>query len=169
MSRRENMLVTSILLLLFASNAAAQERAAQLRVLVPQDDAKLFIDDKLTAQKGDERLFLSPALEPGYTYRYTVTAKWWPNNYTEVIRTRSIDVKAGQTLTVDLRQQDPKKPDNYHIRFVPTPEDVVEHLAPIVELGYHHLIAGFPAPYDEESMTRLATEVRPRLEEMIRA
>jgi alkanesulfonate monooxygenase SsuD/methylene tetrahydromethanopterin reductase-like flavin-dependent oxidoreductase (luciferase family) len=51
---------------------------------------------------------------------------------------------------------------------VGTPEDVVEHLAPIVELGYHHLIAGFPAPYDEESMTRLATEVRPRLE-MIRA
>src|SRR6187200_1842863 len=52
---------------------------------------------------------------------------------------------------------------------VGTPEDVVEHLAPIVELGYHHLIAGFPAPYDEESMTRLATEVRPRLEEMTRA
>ena len=52
---------------------------------------------------------------------------------------------------------------------VGTPEDVVAYLAPIVELGYHHLIAGFPAPYDEESMTRLATEVRPRLEEMIRA
>lgn len=52
---------------------------------------------------------------------------------------------------------------------VGTPEDVVEHLAPIVELGYHHLIAGFPAPYDEESMTRLVTEVRPRLEAMVRA
>jgi alkanesulfonate monooxygenase SsuD/methylene tetrahydromethanopterin reductase-like flavin-dependent oxidoreductase (luciferase family) len=52
---------------------------------------------------------------------------------------------------------------------VGTPEDVVEHLAPIVELGYHHLIAGFPAPYDEETMTRLTTEVRPRLEAMIRA
>jgi alkanesulfonate monooxygenase SsuD/methylene tetrahydromethanopterin reductase-like flavin-dependent oxidoreductase (luciferase family) len=52
---------------------------------------------------------------------------------------------------------------------VGTPEDVVEHLAPIVELGYHHLIAGFPSPYDEETMTRLATEVRPRLEEMVHA
>jgi len=52
---------------------------------------------------------------------------------------------------------------------VGTPEDVVEHLAPIVGLGYHHLIAGFPAPYDEESMTRLVTEVRPRLEAMVRA
>ena len=47
---------------------------------------------------------------------------------------------------------------------VGTPEDVAEHLAPFVEFGYRHLIAGFPSPYDEESMTRLATEVRPVLE-----
>jgi alkanesulfonate monooxygenase SsuD/methylene tetrahydromethanopterin reductase-like flavin-dependent oxidoreductase (luciferase family) len=47
---------------------------------------------------------------------------------------------------------------------VGTPEDVAEKLAPLLELGYHHLVAGFPATYDEESMTRLATEVRPLLE-----
>jgi len=44
-----------------------------------------------------------------------------------------------------------------------TPEDVAEFIAPFLELGYHHVIAGFPNPYDEESMTRLATEVRPLL------
>jgi len=47
---------------------------------------------------------------------------------------------------------------------VGTPEDVAERLAPYLELGYRHLIAGFPSNYDEESMTRLATEVRPILE-----
>lgn len=47
---------------------------------------------------------------------------------------------------------------------VGTPEDVAERLAPYLELGYRHLIAGFPSDYDEESMTRLATEVRPLLE-----
>ena len=47
---------------------------------------------------------------------------------------------------------------------VGTPEDVAERLAPFVELGYRHLIAGFPSPHDEESMTRLATEVEPILE-----
>ena len=47
---------------------------------------------------------------------------------------------------------------------VGTVEDVVELLAPFVDLGYRHLIAGFPSPYDEESMTRLQTEVRPLLE-----
>lgn len=47
---------------------------------------------------------------------------------------------------------------------VGTPEEVAEMLAPYLELGYRHLIAGFPSPYDEESMTRLAREVRPALE-----
>jgi alkanesulfonate monooxygenase SsuD/methylene tetrahydromethanopterin reductase-like flavin-dependent oxidoreductase (luciferase family) len=46
---------------------------------------------------------------------------------------------------------------------VGTPEDVYEHIAGFPGIGYRHLIAGFPAPYDEESMTRFATEVRPRL------
>jgi alkanesulfonate monooxygenase SsuD/methylene tetrahydromethanopterin reductase-like flavin-dependent oxidoreductase (luciferase family) len=49
---------------------------------------------------------------------------------------------------------------------VGTPEDVAERLAPYVELGYRHLVAGFPSNYDDESMTRLATEVRPMLERM---
>jgi alkanesulfonate monooxygenase SsuD/methylene tetrahydromethanopterin reductase-like flavin-dependent oxidoreductase (luciferase family) len=44
---------------------------------------------------------------------------------------------------------------------VGTPEDVAAYLAPYLELGYRHLIAGFPSPYDEETMTRLATEVAP--------
>jgi alkanesulfonate monooxygenase SsuD/methylene tetrahydromethanopterin reductase-like flavin-dependent oxidoreductase (luciferase family) len=47
---------------------------------------------------------------------------------------------------------------------VGTPEDVAEHLAPLVALGRRHLVAGFPSPYDEESMTRFATDVRPLLE-----
>ncbi len=47
---------------------------------------------------------------------------------------------------------------------VGTPEQVAEKLAPYLTIGYRHLIAGFPSPHDEESMTRLATEVRPLLE-----
>jgi alkanesulfonate monooxygenase SsuD/methylene tetrahydromethanopterin reductase-like flavin-dependent oxidoreductase (luciferase family) len=47
---------------------------------------------------------------------------------------------------------------------VGTPEEVFEHLARYPGIGYRHLIAGHPAPYDEETATRLAREVRPRLE-----
>lgn len=47
---------------------------------------------------------------------------------------------------------------------VGTVEDVTSHLEPYLEMGYHHLIFGSPSPYDEETMTRLANEVRPALE-----
>ena len=47
---------------------------------------------------------------------------------------------------------------------VGTPEDVAEKLAPYLDIGYRHLIAGVPSDYDEESMVRFATEVKPLLE-----
>jgi alkanesulfonate monooxygenase SsuD/methylene tetrahydromethanopterin reductase-like flavin-dependent oxidoreductase (luciferase family) len=47
---------------------------------------------------------------------------------------------------------------------VGTVDQIAERLAGFVGVGYRHLVAGFPAPYDEESMTRLATEVLPILE-----
>jgi alkanesulfonate monooxygenase SsuD/methylene tetrahydromethanopterin reductase-like flavin-dependent oxidoreductase (luciferase family) len=52
---------------------------------------------------------------------------------------------------------------------VGTVDEVVAFCAPFVRQGYRHLVFGFPSPYDEETMTRLATEVRPRLEAMIEA
>jgi alkanesulfonate monooxygenase SsuD/methylene tetrahydromethanopterin reductase-like flavin-dependent oxidoreductase (luciferase family) len=54
--------------------------------------------------------------------------------------------------------------DHWTEQPVGTPEDVAEMIAPYLDIGYRHLIAGFPADYDEESMTRFATEVRPLLE-----
>jgi alkanesulfonate monooxygenase SsuD/methylene tetrahydromethanopterin reductase-like flavin-dependent oxidoreductase (luciferase family) len=44
------------------------------------------------------------------------------------------------------------------------PEDIAERLAPFVELGYRHVITGFPAPYDEETMARMVSDVKPLLE-----
>lgn len=38
---------------------------------------------------------------------------------------------------------------------------------PSLPEGYRHLICGFPPPYDDETMRRLATEVRPALEALI--
>ncbi len=52
---------------------------------------------------------------------------------------------------------------------VGTADDVFEFLAPYVALGYRHLVFYFPAPFDEETMTRLANEIRPRLEAITRA
>ncbi len=47
---------------------------------------------------------------------------------------------------------------------VGTPEQVAEKLRPFLGIGFRHFIMGFPAPYDAESLERLAREVRPMLE-----
>jgi alkanesulfonate monooxygenase SsuD/methylene tetrahydromethanopterin reductase-like flavin-dependent oxidoreductase (luciferase family) len=43
------------------------------------------------------------------------------------------------------------------------PDVVAEALAPYLSIGYRHLVVGLPSPYDQETMTRLAREVRPLL------
>jgi alkanesulfonate monooxygenase SsuD/methylene tetrahydromethanopterin reductase-like flavin-dependent oxidoreductase (luciferase family) len=45
-----------------------------------------------------------------------------------------------------------------------SPEHLATLLEPFVAAGYRHIVFGFPAPYDEETMVRLVTEVKPRLE-----
>jgi len=45
-----------------------------------------------------------------------------------------------------------------------TPEHVVETLLPFVQHGYHHVVIGFPAPYDQETMARMIEEVQPKLQ-----
>lgn len=49
-------------------------------------------------------------------------------------------------------------------QLIGTAEQIVEKLRPFGGIGYRHLIVGFPAPYDAESMERLVTEVKPELE-----
>jgi alkanesulfonate monooxygenase SsuD/methylene tetrahydromethanopterin reductase-like flavin-dependent oxidoreductase (luciferase family) len=44
-----------------------------------------------------------------------------------------------------------------------SPEEIVEQLLPFVREGYHHVVVGFPSPYDEETMERLIAEVQPML------
>ena len=48
---------------------------------------------------------------------------------------------------------------------VGTADDVFERLRPFGEIGFRHLIVGFPSPHDSETMERLITDVKPRLAE----
>jgi alkanesulfonate monooxygenase SsuD/methylene tetrahydromethanopterin reductase-like flavin-dependent oxidoreductase (luciferase family) len=50
-----------------------------------------------------------------------------------------------------------------------TPEQIVERFAPYLELGFRHLYFDLPAPFDEETLERLATEVRPGLRQSDRS
>jgi uncharacterized protein (TIGR03000 family) len=131
----------ALLLSLVAATAwgqapATKAQAATLVVLVPEDeDVALEIADKPTKQTGARRRFVSPPLEPGKRYFYTVSARWEPNNYTTITRTRKVYVTPGKETVLDLRKHDAKLPDHIVIRYVPTPPDVVDAMMKLGGVG----------------------------------
>ncbi|HMO36476.1 MAG TPA: TIGR03000 domain-containing protein [Gemmatales bacterium] len=80
--------------------AASLEAPAKVVVSLPAD-AKLAIDGHATTSTSTERTFVSPALEAGKDYQYTITAEFVRdgNNVTE---TKVIIVRAGETTNVNF-------------------------------------------------------------------
>jgi len=84
---------------------AEPERAPQfvtLTVIVPTADAQVWFENTPTAQQGTERVFRSPALEPGKSFTYTIKARWMDNGKS-VERERQVMVQAGQKITLNFR------------------------------------------------------------------
>lgn len=52
---------------------------------------------------------------------------------------------------------------------VGTSDMIVERLSPYLGLGFHSMYFDFPAPYDRETLERLANEVRPLLQHQLSA
>jgi uncharacterized protein (TIGR03000 family) len=126
---------TAILLMATVFPGAAHGQPATLRVLLPFEGADLTIEGVAIKKGGTTRTFVSPPLDPAGSYTYTVRARWMPNDYTTVTRTRVVPVKAGAAAEADLREADAKQPDDIFIRYVPTPQEVVEAMLKLAEIG----------------------------------
>jgi len=105
---------------------------SKVKVLVPVDEAELLIENKPTKTIGKSREFDTPELEAGKMYEYTFSVKWRPNNYTVMTRPRTVKFTAGENVTVDLTKDDGK--DLAVIRFVPTPDDVVQEMIKLAKV-----------------------------------
>jgi uncharacterized protein (TIGR03000 family) len=75
---------------------------ASIEVLLPDANAQVQFDDSKTEETGMDRLFMSPALNPGKTYTYTIKATWTDKGE-EVVRTAEVRVRAGRATLVDFR------------------------------------------------------------------
>jgi len=101
---------------------------SKLKITVPDESAILKIEGKDTKPTGPVREFETPDLDSGKLYEYGFSVEWRPNNYTVMTRTKSIEFKGGDDIVVDLTKEDKKNPDKAVIRWVPTPDDVVEEM-----------------------------------------
>ena len=113
-----------------AAPAAASGVASRITVTLPQEDADLLVDGSAVPGKGASRTLVTGPLPAGSTRDYTLTAQWKPNTYTTITRSKTVSVRAGQPLAVDLSVEDPG--DRVRVIYVPTPADVA---AKMVELA----------------------------------
>ena len=65
-----------------------------------------------------------------------------PNNYETYTRVRKATVKAGEKTTVDLQKVDPANPDDIFIRFVPTPQELVDNMMDLGKVGDKDVVYG---------------------------
>ena len=114
--------------------AKGEPKPVSLKVLLPRANAKLTVENQLTRQTGESRSFRSPPLPPGYKYVYTLVAEWEPNNYTRITRTVKKPVVAGESVEIDMRNADPKRPDDIVVRYVPTPDDIVQEMIKLAKI-----------------------------------
>jgi uncharacterized protein (TIGR03000 family) len=83
-----------------AADDAAPAGAAVLRVRVPAD-AELWVNGQRTAQRGTERVFVSPPLPEGHHFYYDLLGLWVEDGK-QVARRRKVPVFPGDRLTVDV-------------------------------------------------------------------
>lgn len=72
-----------------------------LSVKVPQPAAEVTVDGKKTAQTGTDRIFESPPLEAGQSYKYTVTARWVERGRPVEV-SREVSGVPGEVVRVDF-------------------------------------------------------------------
>ena len=126
-------LATSLLLVLVIgvpSWGVEEPKGLTLKVLVPQEDAIVKVNQKEIEGAGTDRRITIKEPVKGKAY-HTVTAIWEPNNYTKFTRTRKVPVDTKSNLVVvDFNKA--YDTEKIKIRYVPTPEDVV---AKMCQLG----------------------------------
>lgn len=138
-------MLTIALAALFCLNgpASAQEKkASTITIVLPDQNFKepeVTVEGVKTKATGAKRMFITPPLETGKEYEYTIEAVIEPNNYTKITRPRKVRFKAGEEVTVDMRVKDDKV-DKIVVRWVPTPDDIVDEMAKMAKIGKDDIV-----------------------------
>ena len=76
---------------------------AYVHVRVSPPHAEISFEGSKTVQIGTSRLYVSPPLNQGENYTYTIRVSWKENGG-EVTQTRTVGVRAGDRLSVVFRE-----------------------------------------------------------------
>jgi Methyltransferase domain len=120
----------------------------EVRVLLPRTSVdpldqrrfgKLTINDRefedVSSRKRAFKIKLKTARES-----LTVTYSFWPQTYTNIIRTKVASAASGEVVEVDLTREDPANPDQIQPIFYTTPMPVVERMCRLAKIGPNDVV-----------------------------
>jgi uncharacterized protein (TIGR03000 family) len=136
--------ITLCLVVLFGLstwNDAQEKVASTITITVPERghaETILKINGKTIDGEGATRTYKA-AIEKGKEAKFRVEALIEPNNYTKITRFKDITLKAGETAKVDLTVKN-KKTDKVVVRWVPTPEDIVDEMCKLGKITKNDIV-----------------------------
>lgn len=125
------------LVALIGAACGQEKKAATVTITVPESgyrETVVKVDGAEVRGTGATRTFTTGPLEAGKEYKLKVEALIEPNNYTKITRPREVAVKAGDAVKLNLTTED-KKLDKIVVRWVPTPDDIVDEMAKLAKIG----------------------------------
>jgi SAM-dependent methyltransferase len=150
MRRKTRLLISAILLtsLVVVGTGLLQGQQAagntlQMKLLLPRSDSKFYVDTRVyvdgkeIAGQGYDRI-LTVNTAPGKDY-VEVVAKWEPNNYTKIARPRKVKGQDG-LIVVDFREKSDTEKDDIQVRWVATPDDVVDAMCRMAKVGKDDIV-----------------------------
>lgn len=86
-----------------------KDDAAHLMLVVPEN-AEVYFDGTKTNKTGREREFVSPTLNPGQSYTYTIEVRYTGSDGKPVVDKREIHVGANDWFQIDFTRPEPANP-----------------------------------------------------------
>jgi uncharacterized protein (TIGR03000 family) len=96
------------------------------------DEAALFVENVLVEGTGDVRVVESGPLEPGKSYKYLFTVKWRSVGYSELVRSKTVEFVAGETVRVNLTEDEGN--DRAQVVYVPTPRQIAAAMIALAQI-----------------------------------
>jgi uncharacterized protein (TIGR03000 family) len=124
-----------------ARNIAQEKATTEITILVPEkghEETEVKVNGKKIDGEGDTRTYKA-SLEKGKEFKFKVEALIQPNNYTKITRVKEITLKGGDKTTVDLTVKNPKT-DKIVVRWVPTPDDIVDEMSKLAKIGKNDIV-----------------------------
>ena len=135
-----------VVVALVGAACGQEKKAATIKIKAPATgfkDTVVKVDGAEVKGKDGEWVFTTPALDPNKQYTFKVEALIEPNNYTKITRPREVAVKAGDAVSLDLTVEDKKNEKNFDkivVRWVPTPDEIVDKMAKLANVGKDDVI-----------------------------